>query len=321
MKALITGITGQTGSYLAELLLEKNYQVFGMVRHTATANTKNIQHILPQINLVVGDLTDQASLDAIMESVKPDEVYNLGAMSFVKSSWDLPELSGNVNGIGVLRVLEAIRKHAPYAKFYQASTSEMFGKVRETPQTEKTPFHPRSPYGVGKLYGHWIAVNYRESYDMFNCCGILYNHESPRRGEMFVTQKIAKAAARIKTGLQNELVLGNLDAKRDIGHAKDYVNAMWLMLGVEKPDDYVIATGKTHSIREMLDVCFGYLDLDWRQYVKQSEEFMRPAEVDLLLGDASKAVAVLGWKPAYTFEQILTEMVDNQLECTQSHPH
>lgn len=312
-RALVTGCTGQDGSYLLELLLSKGYLVYGILTQRATPNTTNIKHLLDDVQLIPADLCDQASIKHALSVSQPDEVYNLGAQSFVKTSWDLPEHTSNVNGLGVLRILEAIRQVCPQAKFYQASTSEMFGKAQRTPQDERTPFYPRSPYGVAKLYGHWITVNYRESYDMFNCSGILFNHDSPRRGEQFVTQKIAKAAARIKCGLQDKLVLGNLDAKRDIGHAKDYVNAMWLMLQQDKPDDYVISSGKTHSIRDMLDVAFQKVELEWANYVEQSPEFMRPAEVDVLLGDSTKAHCVLGWNPQYSFQDIIEEMVDYQL--------
>jgi GDPmannose 4,6-dehydratase len=312
-KALVTGCTGQDGSYLLEFLLEKGYLVYGLATQRATPNTVNIKHILNDVCFIPADLSDQASIKQALTISTPDEIYNLGAQSFVKTSWDIPEHTANVNGIGVLRMLEGIRHICPGAKFYQASTSEMFGKVHTFPQDERTPFYPRSPYGVSKLYGHWITVNYRESYNMFNCSGILFNHDSPRRGEQFVTQKIAKAAARIKCGLQEKLVLGNLDAKRDIGHAKDYVYAMWLMLQQDKPDDYVISSGKTHSIKDMLDVCFSKVDLDWTKYVEQSAEFMRPAEVDVLQGDSTKARNVLGWQPEYSFQDIMEEMVDYQL--------
>lgn len=311
--ALVTGISGQDGSYMAELLLGKNYRVVGMLTQRATPNTRNIQHIQSKIETVTGDLTDQASIHKIVATYKPDEIYNLGAQSFVKASWDIPEQTGNVNGLGVLRVLEAIRKAHPEARFYQASTSELYGQVHETPQSETTPFHPRSPYGVAKLYGHWITVNYRESYNLFACCGICFNHDSVRRGDHFVTQKIAKAAARIKMGLQDKLYLGNLDARRDIGHARDYVEAMWLMLQQDRPDDFVIASGQTHSVQEMCESCFNYVGLNWRDYVEQDPQFMRPAEVDLLCGDSTKARTVLGWKPKYTFQTILEEMVDYNL--------
>lgn len=312
-RALVTGCTGQDGSYLLEFLLEKGYLVYGLATQRATPNYANIKHILNDVCFIPADLSDQASIKQALTISNPDEVYNLGAQSFVKTSWDVPEHTANVNGLGVLRMLEGIRHICPGAKFYQASTSEMFGKVYQFPQNEHTPFHPRSPYGVSKLYGHWITVNYRESYNMFNCSGILFNHDSPRRGEQFVTQKIAKAAARIKCGLQEKLILGNLEAKRDIGHAKDYVCAMWLMLQQALPDDYVVSSGKTHSIKDMLDVCFAKVDLDWTKYVEQSEEFMRPAEVDVLQGDSTKARSVLGWQPECSFQDIMEEMVDYQL--------
>ncbi len=316
MRALITGITGQDGSYLAELLLRKDYEVYGLLSQRATPNTRNIDH-LHDLKLIKGDLTDQGSIDSIMRQAKPDEVYNLAAQSFVQSSWDVPEYTGNVNGLGTLRVLDAIRKYAPQARFYQASTSEMFGKVQQVPQTEETKFYPRSPYGVAKLYAHWITINYRESYNMHTSCGILFNHESPRRGEHFVTRKIALAAARISQGKQQELVLGNLDPKRDIGHAKDYVHAMWLMLQQDEPDDYVIATGETHTIEEMVQTCFEYVNLDWHDYVRQSPDFMRPAEVNLLVGDPTKAKTKLGWEPTYSWKDILHEMIDMEIE--ESH--
>lgn len=313
MRALITGATGQDGSYLSELLLRKGYEVYGMFTQRATPSTRNVDH-LPGLNLLKGDLTDQGSIDAVMKESQPDEVYNLGAQSFVKSSWDIPEYTGNVNALGTLRVLDAIRKYVPHARFYQASTSEMFGQVQEVPQKETTMFYPRSPYGVAKLYAHWMTVNYRESYGMHASCGILFNHESPRRGEHFVTRKIALAAARISKKEQSELVLGNLDPKRDIGHASDYVKAMWLMLQQDDPDDYVIATGETHSIEEMVQVCFEYVDLDWKDYVRQDEEFMRPAEVNLLVGDPSKAKEKLSWQPEYTWKDILHEMIDEEMK-------
>jgi GDPmannose 4,6-dehydratase len=312
MRALVTGITGQDGSYLAELLIRKGYEVFGLLSQRATPNTCNIDH-LPGLRLIKGDLTDQGSIDSIVKQSEPDEVYNLAAQSFVKSSWDLPEYTGNVNALGTLRVLDSIRKYAPHARFYQASTSEMFGKVQQVPQSEETKFYPRSPYGVAKLYAHWMTINYRESYGMHASCGILFNHESPRRGEHFVTRKIALAAARISKGEQKELVLGNLDPKRDIGHAKDYVQAMWLMLQQEEPDDYVIATGDTHTIQEMVEECFQYVNLDWKKYVKQSPEFMRPAEVSLLVGDPTKAKTKLGWEPSYSWKDILHEMIDVEI--------
>ena len=313
MRALITGATGQDGSYLSELLLQKGYEVYGMFTQRATPSTRNVDH-LPELKLLKGDLTDQGSIDAIMKESEPDEVYNLGAQSFVKSSWDIPEYTGNVNALGTLRVLDAIRKYSPYARFYQASTSEMFGQVQEVPQKETTMFYPRSPYGVAKLYAHWMTINYRESFGMHASCGILFNHESPRRGEHFVTRKIALAAARISQKKQHELVLGNLDPQRDIGHAKDYVRAMWLMLQQDDPDDYVIATGETHSIEEMVQVCFEYVNLDWKDYVRQDEEFMRPAEVNLLVGDPSKAKEKLSWEPEYTWKEILQEMIDVEMK-------
>ncbi len=313
-RALITGITGQDGSYLAELLLEKEYQVFGIVQRSATDPFDNIRHILDKIEVMPADLSDSSSLIRAIEIAQPDEVYNLAAQSFVKTSFDVPEMTGDVTGVGVTRVLEAIRKTKPDARFYQASSSEMFGKVVETPQKETTPFHPRSPYGVAKVYGHWITVNYRESYNMFACSGILFNHEGPRRGFEFVTQKIASTAAYIKEGLAKELRLGNLDSKRDWGHAKDYVRAMWLMLQQDEADDYVIGTGETHSIKEFCELAFSHVGLKWEDYVVQDEKFMRPAEVDLLLSDATKAREKLGWEPEVKFEALVTGMVDAALE-------
>jgi len=308
--ALITGITGQDGSYLAELLLEKGYNVYGVVQRSATDPFDNIRHILGDIEIVVGDLGDSSSLLRAVDASSPDEVYNLAAQSFVKSSWDVPEMTGDVTGVGVTRILEAVRTVKPDARFYQASSSEMYGKVVETPQSENTPFYPRSPYGVAKLYGHWITVNYRESHDLYACSGILFNHEGPRRGYEFVTQKIASTAAYIKEGLAKELLLGNLDAQRDWGFAGDYVEAMWMMLQQDAPDDFVIGTGETHSVQEFCEVAFGHLDLDWQQYVKQDERYMRPAEVDLLLSDPSKAKEKLGWEPKVSFEQLAIMMVD-----------
>jgi len=312
--ALITGITGQDGSYLAELLLEKGYKVCGVVQRSATDPFDNIRHILDDIEILYGDLGDSSSLTRAVKVAQPDEVYNLAAQSFVKSSFELPEMTGDVTGVGVTRLLEAIRTVKPEAKFYQASSSEMFGKVAETPQTETTPFHPRSPYGVAKVYGHWITVNYRESYDMFACSGILFNHESPRRGYEFSTRKIASTVAYIKEGLAEELVLGNLDAKRDWGFAGDYVEAMWLMLQQDEPDDYVIGTGENHSVQEYCEAAFGHVDLDWREYVRQDEKFMRPAEVDVLLSDPGKAKQQLGWEPKVSFEELVVMMVDAELE-------
>ncbi len=312
--ALITGITGQDGSYLADFLLGKGYNVVGMVRRTSTVNFHRVQHIQDKITLVPGDLGDQISLIHILEEYKPDEVYNLAAQSFVQTSWNQPVFTGDVTGLGVTRVLDAIRIVDPKIRFYQASSSEMFGKVVEVPQRETTPFYPRSPYGVAKVYGHWITINYRESYDLHATSGILFNHESPRRGLEFVTRKITYHVAQIKLGLINELSLGNLDARRDWGFAGDYVQAMWLMLQQEKPDDYVVATGETHSVEEFLTEAFGYVNLDWRDYVKQDPRFMRPAEVDLLVGDPSKAGRKLGWEPSVTFSELVKMMVKADLD-------
>ncbi|GIV85467.1 MAG: GDP-mannose 4,6-dehydratase [Candidatus Roseilinea sp.] len=312
--ALITGITGQDGSYLAEFLLEQGYHVVGMVRRTSTINFDRIRHIQEQIDIVQGDLLDQSSLMEIIREYQPDEVYNLAAQSFVPTSFSQPVLTGEFTALGVTRLLEAIRHIKPDARFYQASSSEMFGKVVEVPQRETTPFHPRSPYGVAKVYGHWITVNYRESYGLFACSGILFNHESPRRGLEFVTHKVTHAAARIKLGLQRELRLGNLDARRDWGYAGDYVRGMWMMLQHDQPDDYVLATGETHSVRELCEVAFGYLGLNWEDYVVVDPKYYRPAEVDLLIGDASKAGRVLGWEPQVNFEQLVRMMVDADLQ-------
>lgn len=311
--ALITGVTGQDGSYLAEFLLDRGYRVVGMVRRTSTLNFHRIGHIQDRLELVPGDLSDQISLIRILDEYQPDEVYNLAAQSFVKTSWNQPVFTGDVTALGVTRVLDAIRIVNPRIRMYQASSSEMFGKVVEVPQRETTPFYPRSPYGVAKVYGHWITVNYRESYDMHASSGILFNHESPRRGLEFVTRKISHQAARIKLGLAHELRLGNLDARRDWGFAGDYVRAMWLMLQQDAPDDFVVATGETHSVEQFLDVAFEHLDLDWREYVVQDERYMRPAEVDLLVGDASKAGDVLGWEPSVTFAELVKMMVDADL--------
>lgn len=311
--ALITGITGQDGSYLADFLLTKGYKIYGLVRRSSVEKFDNIAHIKEKIELIQGDLTDQNSLNFIIKEINPDEVYNLGAQSFVPTSWNQPLLTADVTALGVTRLLEAIRLNNPKIKFYQASSSEMFGKVQETPQAEKTPFYPRSPYGVAKVYGHFITVNYRESYGIFACSGILFNHESPRRGLEFVTRKVTQAVARIKLGLQKELRMGNLDAKRDWGFAGDYVEAMWLMLQQEKPDDYVIATGETHSIRELLDIAFGHVGLNYGDFVIIDQKYMRPAEVDFLCGDASKAKKILGWKQKVTFEQLITMMVEQDL--------
>ncbi|QGG49990.1 GDP-mannose 4,6-dehydratase [Lysinibacillus pakistanensis] len=312
--ALITGITGQDGSYLAELLLDKGYKVYGLVRRTSTPIMVNIEHILDKIELVSGDLTDLSSLIRIMEQIQPDEVYNLAAQSFVGTSWEQPILTGNVTGLAVTNMLEAVRIVKPDARFYQASSSEMFGKVVETPQKETTPFYPRSPYGVAKVYGHWITINYRESFNMYACSGILFNHESPRRGVEFVTRKITDAVAKIKLGLANELRLGNLDAKRDWGFAGDYVKAMWLMLQQDTPDDYVISTGETHTVQEFVEIAFSHVGLKWEDYVVIDEKFVRPAEVDLLLGDCTKAKEKLGWQLDVSFEQLVKMMVDEDLK-------
>ncbi|MCD1296100.1 GDP-mannose 4,6-dehydratase [Methanocella sp. CWC-04] len=316
-RALITGITGQDGSYLAELLLKKNYEVYGLVRRTSNVSTSRIDHILDKINIVIGDMCDQSSLIHVMKECEPDEIYNLAAQSFVGSSWSQPLYTGDVTALGVTRLLEAIKINELDAKFYQASSSEMYGKVQETPQTEKTPFYPRSPYAVAKLYGHWITVNYRESFDMFACSGILFNHESPRRGIEFVTRKISDGVARIYHGLQDELKLGNLDAKRDWGFAGDYVEAMWLMLQQEKPDDYVVATGETHTVREFCEIAFEAAGLDWEKYVKVDPRFMRPAEVELLLGDSTKARKALGWEPKVSFKELARMMVKSDIELVE----
>lgn len=313
-KAFITGITGQDGSYLAEFLLNQGYEVIGMVRRTSTINFHRIEHIQDKIALVSGDMLDQVSLIRILEEYKPDEIYNLAAQSFVQTSWSQPVFTGEATALGVTRLLDTMRMICPKARFYQASSSEMFGKVVEVPQKESTPFYPRSPYGVAKVYGHWITVNYRESYDLHATSGILFNHESPRRGLEFVTRKITHHVAKIKLGLANELRLGNLDARRDWGFAGDYVKAMWLMLQQDDPEDFVISTGDTHSVEEFLNEAFGYVDLDWRQYVVQDPQFMRPAEVDLLVGDPSKAGQKLGWEPQVDFRQLVRMMVDADLK-------
>ncbi len=318
-KALITGITGQDGSYLSELLLEKGYQVWGIIRRSSSFNTKRIDHLYmdpheqPRLKLVYGDLTDGGNISQIIWDIQPDEVYNLGAQSHVRVSFDMPIYTVNSDALGTLRLLEAIRRMDKPPRFYQASSSEMYGKVVETPQTEKTPFYPRSPYGCAKVYSFWQTVNYREAYGLFACNGILFNHESPRRGETFVTRKITRAAARIKVGLQDKLYLGNLDAKRDWGFARDYVEAMWLMLQQDEPDDYVVATGETHSVREFLDEVFGFLDLDWQDYVEIDPRYFRPTEVDLLLGDPSKAKKKLGWEPKMTFSELARYMTEDDL--------
>jgi len=312
-RALITGITGQDGSYLAEFLLEMGYEVIGMVRRSSTLNFQRIEHIQDQVSLVSGDLMDQVSMINILEAHRPNEVYNLAAQSFVQTSWAQPVFTGEVTALGVTRILDAIRVVDPDIRFYQASSSEMFGKVQEVPQTEKTPFYPRSPYGVAKVYGHWITVNYRESYDLFACSGICFNHESPRRGHEFVTRKIARAAARIKSGLQDELHLGNLDAQRDWGYAPDYVRGMWMMLQQDKPDDYVLATGQTHSVQRFVDIAFETVGLDSKKYLVQDPRFMRPAEVDLLVGKPQKAKEVMGWEATTTFEALVEIMVKGEM--------
>lgn len=320
-RALITGITGQDGSYLTELLLEKGYDVFGIVRRSSSFNTERIDHLYQdphepntRLRMFYGDLNDSSSLNTILRKTEPDEIYNLGAQSHVRVSFDVPEYTGEVSGLGAVRLLEAIRETGIRPRFYQASSSELFGKAREQPQNETTPFHPRSPYACAKAYAYHITVNYRESYGLFACNGILFNHESERRGETFVSRKITRAATRIKLGLQEKLYLGNLDAQRDWGYAKDYVEAMWLMLQADEADDYVIATGETHSVREFLDETFGYLDLDWKQHVETDPRYLRPAEVDLLLGDARKARRLLGWEPKVSFKELVLIMVEHDFE-------
>jgi GDPmannose 4,6-dehydratase len=316
-RALITGITGQDGSYLAELLLEKGYDVYGMIRRSSSFNTGRINHIYQdphekdvRLKLVFGDLADSSSINQLLREVKPDEIYNLGAQSHVKVSFDIPEYTGDVVGLGATRILEAIRENGLNTRYYQASSSEMYGKVQAIPQTEETPFYPRSPYAVAKLYAHWITKNFRESYDMHACSGILFNHESPRRGETFVTRKITKAVANIQAGLQDKLYLGNMDAKRDWGYAKEYVEAMWLMLQQDKADDYVIATNETHTVKEFVEHAFAHAGLDWKKHVEVDKRYFRPAEVDLLIGDASKAKKQLNWEPKVTFEELVKIMVD-----------
>ena len=316
-KALVTGVTGQDGSYLADFLLERGYEVFGMVRRTSTINFDRIRHLQDRIKIVRGDLLDEVSLISILRENDPDEIYNLAAQSFVPTSFEQPVLTGEFTGLGVTRVLDAIRIVNHAVRFYQASSSEMFGKVRETPQRESTPFYPRSPYGAAKVYAHWMTVNYRESYGLFACSGILFNHESPRRGIEFVTHKITRAAARIKLGLADELRLGNLDAQRDWGYAPDYVRAMWLMLQQDNPDDYVVATGETHTVRQFCQEAFGHLGLDWEKYVVVDPKLYRPAEVDLLVGDYGKAKRVLGWEPAVNFKELVRIMVDADMVSLQ----
>jgi len=312
--ALITGITGQDGSYLAELLLSKGYRVIGVARRSSTVTNERIEHLLDDITVVQGDLHDQGSLLALLEEYQPSEVYNLAAQSFVPTSWNQPALTGDITALGVTRILEAVRFVNPKIRFYQASSSEMFGRVLEVPQRETTPFYPRSPYGVAKVYGHWITVNYRESFNMFAASGILFNHESPRRGHEFVTRKITDGVARIKLGHAKELRLGNLESQRDWGFAGDYVDAMWRMLQHDKPDSFVIGMGETHSVREFCEAAFGHVDLDYKDHVLQDEKFYRPAEVDLLISDPSKARSVLGWEPAVGFKELVTMMVDSDME-------
>lgn len=312
--ALITGITGQDGSYLAELLLEKGYRVVGIVRRSSTHTFERIGHLLDDVELLSADLLDQTSLVDAMKEARPDEVYNLAAQSFVQTSWTQPVLTGEFTALGVTRMLEAVRKAAPDARFYQASSSEMFGKVVETPQSETTPFYPRSPYGVAKVYGHWITVNYRESYNLYAVSGILFNHESPRRGLEFVTRKVSDAVARIHLGMAKELALGNLDARRDWGFAGDYVDAMWRMLQRDEPDDYVIGTGRTWAVRDLVEQAFAVVDLDWRDYVRQDERFFRPAEVDLLVANPARAEAELGWKPKVQFPELVRMMVEADID-------
>jgi len=323
-RALITGITGQDGSYLTELLLEKGYEVYGILRRSSSFNTGRIDHIYEdpheenvRLRLVYGDLSDASSLNKILRDIQPDEIYNLGAQSHVRISFDVPEYTAEISALGTVRLLEAIRDVGLRAKFYQASSSELFGKVVESPQTERTPFHPRSPYGCAKAYAHCITVNYRESYQLFACNGILFNHESPRRGETFVTRKITRAATRIKVGLQDKLFLGNLDARRDWGYAKDFVEAMWLMLQHDQSDDFVIATGEQHSVRDFVEEAFALLNLDWCEHVEIDTKYFRPAEVDSLLGDSSKARRVLGWEPKTTFKELVRMMVESDLKLAQ----
>ena len=320
-RALITGITGQDGSYLAELLLDKGYEVYGLVRRSSSFNTWRIDHIRERLQLVYGDLVDQNSLARALEAIEPEEIYNLGAQSHVKVSFDMPDYTTDVTGLGVMRLLDAVRGLHSKARVYQAGSSEMFGLVQETPQRETTPFHPRSPYAIAKVFGHWTAVNYREGYGMYAVNGILFNHESPRRGENFVTRKITRAVAAIKQGRSKELRLGNLDAKRDWGYAKDYVEAMWLMLQQEEPDDYVVSTGETHTVREFLDVAFGRVGLDWKDFVIVDKKYFRPAEVDILLGDSTKCREKLGWAPKIGFRELAELMVDADMEAEGRATH
>jgi GDPmannose 4,6-dehydratase len=320
MRALITGITGQDGSYMAELLLEKGYQVFGLVRRSSVEKFDRIGHLVDRVRLVEGDLTDQSSLDNIIREIQPDEVYNFAAQSFVPTSWNQPVLTADVTGLGVLRVLEAIHKHSPKSKFVQASSSEMFGKVQETPQTEKTRFYPRSPYGAAKVFGHQITVNYRESYGMFACAAISFNHESPRRGLEFVTRKVTYQVARIKCGIASKLRMGNLEAQRDWGFAGDYVRAMWQMLQQPEPEDFVIATGVSHSVKDVVETAFSAVDLDWHDHIEIDPKFLRPAEVDHLLGDATKAHQQLGWEPQVNFHELIRMMVNADLQLVRNSP-
>ncbi|MFP4473829.1 MAG: GDP-mannose 4,6-dehydratase [Candidatus Omnitrophota bacterium] len=320
-KAFITGITGQDGSYLTEFLLAKGYKVYGLIRRSSSFNTERIDHLYQDVHvkdanlrLVYGDLSDASALSRVLKQIDPDEIYNLGAQSHVRVSFDTPEYTGEITGLGTTRLLEAIRDAGIRTKFYQASSSEMFGLVREIPQRETTPFYPRSPYAAAKVYAHWMTVNYRESYNMFACSGILFNHESPRRGETFVTRKITRALARIKHGVQKKLYLGNLDARRDWGYAGDYVEAMWLMMQADQPDDYVVATGETHSVKEFLTEAFSYSGLNWEEYVEIDKRYFRPAEVDILQGDSSKAREKLGWRPRVTFPELTRMMVDADME-------
>jgi GDPmannose 4,6-dehydratase len=320
-RAFITGITGQDGSYLAEILLEKGYEVYGMIRRSSSFNTARVDHIFGDIELVFGDLSDGSVLNQLMRTIRPDEVYNLGAQSHVRVSFDVPEYTADTDAMGTLRLLDAIREEGVQCRFYQASSSEMFGQVREVPQTEETPFHPRSPYGVSKVFSYWITRNYREAYRMYAVNGILFNHESPRRGPTFVTRKITRAVGAILRGEQNELRLGNLDAKRDWGYAKDYMDGAWRMLQADEPEDFVLATGETHSVREFLEAAFGYAGLDWEEYVTIDERYFRPAEVDLLIGDYSKAKEKLGWEPSVRFEELVRMMVDADRELAKLEEH
>jgi GDPmannose 4,6-dehydratase len=320
-KAFITGITGQDGSYLAEILLEKGYEVYGMIRRSSSFNTARIDHIFGDVELVFGDLSDGSVLNQLMRTIRPDEVYNLGAQSHVRVSFDVPEYTADTDAMGTLRLLDAIREEGVQARFYQASSSEMFGKAREVPQTEETPFHPRSPYGVSKVFSYWITRNYREAYGMYAVNGILFNHESPRRGPTFVTRKITRAVGAILRGEQDDLKLGNLDAKRDWGYAKDYMEGAWRMLQLDAPDDFVLATGETHSVQEFLDAAFGHAGLEWKQYVKIDERYFRPAEVDFLIGDYSKAKAAFGWEPTVRFHELVQMMVDADRERGKLEEH